>query len=179
MRTLEQLENYLVGLRNENRNGLMEASKNIAVTQEAIDKAQDETATAQVENNLEAFNKAKDKLWTASNSLDFYKRQHDTLKKPIVSEEEGKKLFDEIDNAAELSNEVLYERARNLVNELQTISEKVLSNMNQGSSLYSILQKDILKDNRPGHMKEFKTRSNSWFLKEKVEAVSRNLEEEF
>lgn len=179
MRTLEQLENYLVGLRNENRNGLMEASKNIAVTQEAIDKAQDETATAQVENNLEAFNKAKDKLWTASNSLDFYKRQHDTLKKPIVSEEEGKKLFDEIDNAAELSNEVLYERARNLVNELQTISEKVLSNMNQGSSLYSILQKDILKDNRPGHTKEFKTRSNSWFLKEKVEAVSRNLEEEF
>lgn len=147
MKTLNEIEELLIGKREENQRNIQEFTDKKEVATQAIQRANKELVAAEVDVNLEVYKKSKDDLWSAKHAIELYDKQIENLTNiPLISKEEYNKLVDEIFQATNATYDEQDERALLLVAELKEIADESNQTWNKADKLLNILQRQVYRE---------------------------------
>lgn len=147
MKTLEELGNYLTEKLNENQQAIEGCQENIEKATQAITKAENELMAAENEVDVEAYNKAKNDIWTAKHSEELYMKQKEKLSaKPLITNAEYNKLLAEITQIANATHEDQNDQAAALIAELKKIADESSSTWQRANELMHSLQREVYRE---------------------------------
>lgn len=146
MRTLEEIEAQFSNIKKANDQEFKEYDDKVFEAQRELEEANKDLSNAESTADLEAYKVAKDKIWTAKQSVEMYQNiKNKKVKNPLVSEEEYKTLTQDIIRAAETFNDKQMELAQELAKQLSELSAERNAMINKSNGLLSTLQRDFKK----------------------------------
>lgn len=146
MKTLEEIEIYLSEKQKENAAVVQEYAGKIQMAEQAKEQAEADLLVAEAEVDVEKYNKAKDAIWSAKHTKEFYVKQQRKLEnEQLISEPEYKKLSDEILHNAKRINDEQLDKATELVGALLQLSQESTELNEKTHGLLHTLQNDVFK----------------------------------
>ena len=109
--------------------------------------ASEKLTTAEETADLEAYNKAKDGIWSSQNAIELYQKQLDKSKNtPLVPKDEYNQLVSDIEKTADKLQDELNIKGAKLMAELKALADESNAVYHKADELLSIAQYDIYKD---------------------------------
>lgn len=152
MKTLEEIEEYINASEVQHNKAIAEYADKILVAQQELEKAKSEMVDAEESVNVDDYSKAKDKIRTAKNAIELYKKHKAKLESQgIVDYQEVK---DSILEVAASANDEFVNQSVEPVKQLLKLSEQSWSNVEKANDLIDkISGKDVGYSRN--HQKEF------------------------
>ena len=161
MKTLEEIESYLMEKTNENTQAIEVCQENIKKADQSINRSEAELLAAEAAVNADDYNKAKNDLWTAQHSKELFLKQLDKLKRePLISKKEYSKLLDVTSELANAAHEDQNQRAALLIAEMKSIAEESRQTQQQANALMHVLQREVFKE--PEGMLQLENGNKTW-----------------
>lgn len=147
MTKIKDIESKLDTILAENNQAIQECENNINQSEQAIKQADSDLANAEGSVNVEDYNNAKNKIWSASHAKELYQKQKDKLtNQPLITKAEYDQLLSEITQIANAENERLNSEAITLLDNLKIIADKSSKLSQSTNNLLHTLQYKIYKD---------------------------------
>lgn len=125
MKTIEELEVFLSERVSEKAEKIKECKENIQKSDQEIEKANAYLLDAESKETPNAYQTAKDALWSASNAKEFYTKQLEKLKNPsLLTEQEWQEAGEILKSYLIKTNREQYQEAAGLMDQLQAISDR-------------------------------------------------------
>lgn len=152
MKTLEEIEEYINAAEAEHNKAIDEYADKILVAQQELEKAKSEMVDAEETVNVDDYSKAKDKIRTAKNAIELYKKHKVKLESQgIVDYQEVKASIMEVAAAA---NDEYVNQSVEPVKQLLKLSEQSWSNVEKANDLIDKISGKGVGYSR-NHQKEF------------------------
>ena len=147
MKTFKEIGTELSSLKNTNISDIEKYQDNIVKANQALKIANEKLTTAEETADLEAYNKAKEDIWTSRHAIELYQKQLDKLEDtPLVSKDEYNQIVSDIEKAADKLQDEFNIKGAKLMAELKTLADESNSVYHQADELLSIAQYDVYKD---------------------------------
>ena len=147
MKTFEEIESKLSSLKSTNLTDIEKYQENIVKAKQALKIASETLTTAEETADLEAYNKAKDGIWSSQNAIELYQKQLDKSKNtPLVPKDEYNQLVSDIEKTADKLQDELNIKGAKLMAELKALADESNAVYHKADELLSIAQYDIYKD---------------------------------
>ncbi|MBW9331116.1 hypothetical protein D9N18_07085 [Lactococcus raffinolactis] len=147
MKTFEEIESKLSTLKSTNLTDIEKYQENIVKAKQALKIASEKLTTSEETADLEAYNKAKDGIWSSQNAIELYQKQLDKSQNtPLVSKDEYNQLVSDIEKAADKLQDELNIKGAKLMAELKALADESNAVYHKADELLSIAQYDIYKD---------------------------------
>lgn len=147
MKTFEEIEAKLSSLKSTNLTDIEKYQENIVKAKQALKIASEKLTTAEETADLEAYNKAKDGIWSSQNAIELYQKQLDKSKNtPLVPKDEYNQLVSDIEKTADKLQDELNIKGAKLMAELKALADESNAVYHKADELLSIAQYDIYKD---------------------------------
>ena len=147
MKTFEEIESKLSSLKSTNLTDIEKYQENIVKAKQALKIASEKLTTAEETADLEAYNKAKDGIWSSQNAIELYQKQLDKSKNtPLVPKDEYNQLVSDIEKTADKLQDELNIKGAKLMAELKALADESNAVYHKADELLSIAQYDIYKD---------------------------------
>ena len=147
MKTFEEIESKLSSLKSTNLTDIEKYQENIVKAKQALKIASEKLTTAEETADLEAYNKAKDGIWSSQNAIELYQKQLDKSQNtPLVSKDEYNQLVSDIEKTADKLQDELNIKGAKLMAELKALADESNAVYHKADELLSIAQYDIYKD---------------------------------
>ena len=147
MKTFEEIEAKLSTLKSTNLTDIEKYQENIVKAKQALKIANEKLTTSEETADLEAYNKAKDGIWSSQNAIELYQKQLDKSQNtPLVSKDEYNQLVSDIEKTADKLQDELNIKGAKLMAELKALADESNAVYHKADELLSIAQYDIYKD---------------------------------
>ena len=147
MKTFEEIESKLSSLKSTNLADIEKYQENIVKANQALKIASEKLTTSEETADLEAYNKAKDGIWSSQNAIELYQKQLDKSKNtPLVPKDEYNQLVSDIEKTADKLQDELNIKGAKLMAELKALADESNAVYHKADELLSIAQYDIYKD---------------------------------
>ncbi len=147
MKTFEEIESKLSTLKSTNLTDIEKYQENIVKAKQALKIASEKLTTSEETADLEAYNKAKDGIWSSQNAIELYQKQLDKSQNtPLVSKDEYNQLVSDIEKTADKLQDELNVKGAKLMAELKALADESNAVYHKADELLSIAQYDIYKD---------------------------------
>ena len=147
MKTFEEIEAKLSSLKSTNLTDIEKYQENIVKANQALKIASEKLTTAEETADLEAYNKAKDGIWSSQNAIELYQKQLDKSQNtPLVPKDEYNQLVSDIEKTADKLQDELNIKGAKLMAELKALADESNAVYHKADELLSIAQYDIYKD---------------------------------
>ena len=147
MKTFKEIESKLSSLKSTNLTDIEKYQGNIVKAKQALKIANEKLTTAEETADLEAYNKAKDGIWSSQNAIELYQKQLDKSKNtPLVPKDEYNQLVSDIEKTADKLQDELNIKGAKLMAELKALADESNAVYHKADELLSIAQYDIYKD---------------------------------
>ena len=147
MKTFEEIESKLSSLKSTNLTDIEKYQENIVKAKQALKIANEKLTTSEETADLEAYNKAKDGIWSSQNAIELYQKQLDKSQNtPLVSKDEYNQLVSDIEKTADKLQDELNIKGAKLMAELKALADESNAVYHKADELLSIAQYDIYKD---------------------------------
>ena len=147
MKTFEEIESKLSSLKSTNLTDIEKYQENIVKAKQALKIANEKLTTSEETADLEAYNKAKDGIWSSQNAIELYQKQLDKSKNtPLVPKDEYNQLVSDIEKTADKLQDELNIKGAKLMAELKALADESNAVYHKADELLSIAQYDIYKD---------------------------------
>ena len=147
MKTFEEIEAKLSSLKSTNLTDIEKYQENIVKAKQALKIASEKLTTAEETADLEAYNKAKDGIWSSQNAIELYQKQLDKSQNtPLVPKDEYNQLVSDIEKTADKLQDELNIKGAKLMAELKALADESNAVYHKADELLSIAQYDIYKD---------------------------------
>ena len=147
MKTFEEIESKLSSLKSTNLTDIEKYQENIVKANQALKIASEKLTTSEETADLEAYNKAKDGIWSSQNAIELYQKQLDKSQNtPLVSKDEYNQLVSDIEKTADKLQDELNIKGAKLMAELKALADESNAVYHKADELLSIAQYDIYKD---------------------------------
>ena len=147
MKTFKEIETELSSLKSTNLADIEKYQGNIVKANQALKIANEKLTTAEETADLEAYNKAKDGIWSSQNAIELYQKQLDKSQNtPLVSKDEYNQLVSDIEKTADKLQDELNIKGAKLMAELKALADESNAVYHKADELLSIAQYDIYKD---------------------------------
>ena len=147
MKTFKEIETELSSLKSTNLTDIEKYQENIVKAKQALKIASEKLTTAEETADLEAYNKAKDGIWSSQNAIELYQKQLDKSKNtPLVPKDEYNQLVSDIEKTADKLQDELNIKGAKLMAELKALADESNAVYHKADELLSIAQYDIYKD---------------------------------
>ena len=147
MKTFEEIESKLSSLKSTNLTDIEKYQENIVKAKQALKIASEKLTTAEETADLEAYNKAKDGIWSSQNAIELYQKQLDKSQNtPLVPKDEYNQLVSDIEKTADKLQDELNIKGAKLMAELKALADESNAVYHKADELLSIAQYDIYKD---------------------------------
>ena len=147
MKTFEEIESKLSSLKSTNLTDIEKYQENIVKANQALKIASEKLTTSEETADLEAYNKAKDGIWSSQNAIELYQKQLDKSKNtPLVPKDEYNQLVSDIEKTADKLQDELNIKGAKLMAELKALADESNAVYHKADELLSIAQYDIYKD---------------------------------
>lgn len=124
MKTFKEIETELSSLKSTNLADIEKYQENIVKANQALKIANEKLTTAEETTDLEAYNKAKEDIWTSQHALELYQKQLDKLDiTPLVSKDEYNQMVSDIEKAADKLQDELNIKGAKLMAELKAFMQ--------------------------------------------------------
>lgn len=125
MKTIEELEVFLSERVSEKAEKIKECKENIQKSDQEIEKANAYLLDAESKETPNAYQTAKDALWSASNAKEFYTKQLEKLNNSsLLIGQEWQEAGDILKGYLLKTNREQYQEAAGLMDQLQAISDR-------------------------------------------------------
>ena len=125
MKTIEELEVFLSKRISEKAAKIKECEENIQKSDQEIERANAYLLDAESKETPNAYQTAKDALWSASNAKEFYTKQLEKLKNSsLLTGQERQEAGDILKGYLLKTNREQYQEAAGLMDQLQAISDR-------------------------------------------------------
>ena len=147
MKTFKEIETELSSLKSTNLADVEKYQGNIVKANQALKIANEKLTTAEETADLEAYNKAKEDIWTSQHAIELYQKQLDKLEDtPLVSKDEYNQMVSDIEKVADKLQDELNIKGAKLMAELKALADESNAVYHKADELLSIAQYDIYKD---------------------------------
>ena len=147
MKTFEEIGTELSSLKSTNLADIEKYQGNIVKANQALKIANEKLTTAEETADLEAYNKAKEDIWTSQHAIELYQKQLDKLDiTPLVSKDEYNQIVSDIEKAADKLQDEFNIKGAKLMAELKTLADESNAVYHEADELLRIAQYDIYKD---------------------------------
>ena len=147
MKTFKEIESKLSSLKSTNLADIEKYQENIVKANQALKIASEKLTTSEETADLEAYNKAKDGIWSSQNAIELYQKQLDKSKNtPLVPKDEYNQLVSDIEKTADKLQDELNIKGAKLMAELKALADESNAVYHKADELLSIAQYDIYKD---------------------------------
>ena len=147
MKTFEEIESKLSTLKSTNLADVEKYQGNIVKANQALKIANEKLTTSEETADLEAYNKAKDGIWSSQNAIELYQKQLDKSQNtPLVPKDDYNQLVSDIEKAADKLQDELNIKGAKLMAELKALADESNAVYHKADELLSIAQYDIYKD---------------------------------
>ena len=147
MKTFEEIEAKLSSLKSTNLTDIEKYQENIVKANQALKIANEKLTTSEETADLEAYNKAKDGIWSSQNAIELYLKQLDKSQNtPLVSKDEYNQMVSDIEKTADKLQDELNIKGAKLMAELKALADESNAVYHKADELLSIAQYDIYKD---------------------------------
>ncbi len=147
MKTFEEIESKLSSLKSTNLTDIEKYQENIVKAKQALKIASEKLTTAEETADLEAYNKAKDGIWSSQNAIELYQKQLDKSKNtPLVPKDEYNQLVSDIEKTADKLQDELNIKGAKLMAELKALADESNAVYHKADELLRIAQYDVYKD---------------------------------
>lgn len=147
MKTFKEIESKLSSLKSTNLTDIEKYQENIVKAKQALKIANEKLTTAEETADLEAYNKAKDDIWSSQHAIELYQKQLDKSQNtPLVPKAEYNQLISDIEKTADKLQDELNIKGAKLMAELKALADESNSVYHQADELFRIAQYDIYKD---------------------------------
>ena len=147
MKTFKEIEAKLSNLKSTNLTDIEKYQENIVKAKQALKIANEKLTTSEETADLEAYNKAKDGIWSSQNAIELYQKQLDKSQNtPLVSKDEYNQLVSDIEKTADKLQDELNIKGAKLMAELKALADESNAVYHKADELLSIAQYDIYKD---------------------------------
>ena len=147
MKTFKEIETELSSLKSTNLTDIEKYQGNIVKANQALKIANEKLTTAEETADLEAYNKAKEDIWTSQHAIELYQKQLDKLEDtPLVSKDEYNQMVSDIEKVADKLQDELNIKGAKLMAELKALADESNAVYHKADELLSIAQYDIYKD---------------------------------
>ena len=147
MKTFEEIESKLSSLKSTNLTDIEKYQENIVKAKQALKIANEKLTTAEETADLEAYNKAKDDIWSSQHAIELYQKQVDKSQNtPLVPKAEYNQLVSDIEKAADKLQDELNVKGAKLMAELKALADESNAVYHKADELFRIAQYDIYKD---------------------------------
>ena len=147
MKTFEEIESKLSSLKSTNLTDIEKYQENIVKANQALKIASEKLTTSEETADLEAYNKAKDGIWSSQNAIELYQKQLDKSQNtPLVPKDEYNQLVSDIEKTADKLQDELNIKGAKLMAELKALADESNAVYHKADELLSIAQYDIYKD---------------------------------
>ena len=147
MKTFKEIETELSSLKSTNLTDIEKYQGNIVKANQALKIANEKLTTAEETADLEAYNKAKEDIWTSQHAIELYQKQLDKLEStPLVTKDDYNQLVSDIEKTADKLQDELNIKGAKLMAELKALADESNAVYHKADELLSIAQYDIYKD---------------------------------
>ena len=147
MKTFEEIESKLSSLKSTNLTDIEKYQENIVKAKQALKIANEKLTTAEETADLEAYNKAKDDIWSSQHAIELYQKQLDKLQNtPLVPKAEYNQMVSDIEKTADKLQDELNIKGAKLMAELKALADESNAVYHKADELLHIAQYDIYKD---------------------------------
>ena len=147
MKTFKEIKTELSSLKSTNLADVEKYQGNIVKANQALKIANEKLTTAEETADLEAYNKAKDGIWSSQNAIELYQKQLDKSQNtPLVPKDEYNQLVSDIEKTADKLQDELNIKGAKLMAELKALADESNAVYHKADELLSIAQYDIYKD---------------------------------
>lgn len=147
MKTFEEIESKLSSLKSTNLTDIEKYQENIVKAKQALKIADEKLTTAEETADLEAYNKAKDEIWSSQHAIELYQKQVDKSQNtPLVPKAEYNQLISDIEKAADKLQDELNVKGAKLMAELKALADESNAVYHKADELFRVAQYDIYKD---------------------------------
>lgn len=147
MKTFKEIESKLSSLKSTNLTDIEKYQENIVKAKQALKIASEKLTTSEETADLEAYNKAKDGIWSSQNAIELYQKQLDKSQNtPLVSKDEYNQMVSDIEKTADKLQDELNIKGAKLMAELKALADESNAVYHKADELLSIAQYDIYKD---------------------------------
>ena len=147
MKTFKEIESKLSSLKSTNLADIEKYQENIVKANQALKIASEKLTTSEETADLEAYNKAKDGIWSSQNAIELYQKQLDKSQNtPLVPKDDYNQLVSDIEKAADKLQDELNIKGAKLMAELKALADESNAVYHKADELLSIAQYDIYKD---------------------------------
>lgn len=147
MKTFKEIETELSSLKSTNLTDIEKYQGNIVKANQALKIANEKLTTSEETADLEAYNKAKDGIWSSQNAIELYQKQLDKSQNtPLVPKDEYNQLVSDIEKTADKLQDELNIKGAKLMAELKALADESNAVYHKADELLSIAQYDIYKD---------------------------------
>lgn len=154
MRTFDEIKKELTELKETNQKEMAICLKNIEQAEQSIEDAQNDLMVAENEINVDAYNTAKNNIWTAQHSKELFLKQKEKLEaNQLIPTDKYNQLLAEIRSIADSVLNGQYVEAKEIIQEVERISEDSSRTWKEANELLHTLQYDIYKDQKGYMMK--------------------------
>ena len=147
MKTFKEIESKLSSLKSTNLADIEKYQENIVKANQALKIASEKLTTSEETADLEAYNKAKDGIWSSQNAIELYQKQLDKSQNtPLVPKDDYNQLVSDIEKAADKLQDELNIKGAKLMAELKALADESNAVYHKADELFRVAQYDIYKD---------------------------------
>lgn len=144
MRTLQELKDELLTIREEKQAAILECQERISDVEKSIQKVEDDKQKAEQEVNVKKYEKATNDLWSLKVQRGMYQKRLGHLEGETLTEEQEKAFKQELeDNLAKQSKEH-YTKAQELVQELEKLFQESQAMTQEGKEILGLIEYDLM-----------------------------------
>ncbi|MFB8466695.1 hypothetical protein [Enterococcus thailandicus] len=137
MKTLEEVESRILELSTKKNKEVADWKKKIKDANKAVEEAKANLAAAENTVDLEGYKKAKDELWSATNTVEFCAKQlKQSEEKPFITAQERNELSLILNQYLLETNKEQYQDAYEVIESLKTISDESNDLFNRFTKLF-------------------------------------------
>lgn len=144
MKILEEIKQEFQNIITNHDKELEETSKLFDSISEKIELLNNQLITAEEDNNYEEYDKVKQELWTAENTLELVNKKINTLQnKPLISKEEFKQYSDMIKRLDGEKQKELLSKVRLILEDINSVKKESYESLEEANKLMAILTKNL------------------------------------
>lgn len=148
METLQTIETKIEKMIEQNKKDIQKAEAELVKANQAVSNAQEKLIQAQKEIDSQKYVKAKDDLWIAEHTREFYDKQLTTLKNsPLIPYEEFHAMIKDVEKFANEEQKTYFELAYEKITEINKLGDKSLEKTQSVDALLKKIVKELGKNN--------------------------------
>ena len=148
METLQTIKTKIEKMIEQNNKDIQNTEAELIKANQAVSNAQEKLIQAQKEIDSQKYVKAKDELWIAEHTREFYDKQLTTLKKsPLIPYEEFHAMIKDVEKLANEEQKTYFELANEKIKEINKLGDKALEKAQSVDALLKNIVKELGKNN--------------------------------